>query len=128
MALNPEDWSIDANEALELSLFTPSTGKECASNIHPIYTYPLFGENETIFGYKDLKVRIMFAADDMTPCVEITFAEKVKKVGDVEAEDVQKALEDYLPESMFLLVPELWQWGAFWLCSAGREVWEGQRG
>lgn len=101
MAVNIEDWTIDANEAVTLSIYSPKTGKELTSPFHPTWTYPIFGEEQTIFGYKDLKIRILFAADDMKPCVEVTWAERFKKVGDVEAEDVKKLLEEFLPAGMY---------------------------
>lgn len=100
--MDPTEYSTDANEALELSLYAPKTGTQIAHSFNPIFTYPLFGENETIFGYKDLNVKILFAADDMMPCVEVTYGEKIPKVGDVEAEDVGKVLGEFLPEGTFV--------------------------
>ncbi|KAF8245017.1 acyl-CoA N-acyltransferase [Wilcoxina mikolae CBS 423.85] len=97
-AIHTEDWSIDANDALKLALVSPRTG-HIISEFGPTFTYPLYGDTENIFGYKQLQMRLMFAADDMEPCVATTYVERVSNVGEVEAEDIIKPLSEVLPES-----------------------------
>lgn len=104
-----DEWSVDANEALTLSLHSPSSGKQL-STFHPKYTYAIFGESETIFGYRNLNVRLAFAADDMAPCVEVSWDEKKKPVGEVVAEDVQEILNEYLPEGLCALPFVHYRW------------------
>lgn len=96
-----DEWSTDANEALTLSLHSSSSGKQL-SGFHPKYTYPIFGESETIFGYRDLNVRLAFASDDMAPCVDVSWTEQKKPVGEVVAEDVVEILKEYLPAGKLL--------------------------
>lgn len=96
--MDPEEWTQSANDALEITLLDPKTGETVANEFPPAYTYSIFGESETIFGYKDLKMKLLFAADNMQPCLTVTYGEKVKKIGEVEAEDVIKTLSEYLPE------------------------------
>lgn len=95
-----DEWSVDANEALTLSLHSPTSGKQLTT-FYPKYTYPIFGESETIFGYRNLNVRLAFAADDMAACVDVNWIEQKKPVGEVIAEDVTETLKEYLPAGMF---------------------------
>ncbi|KAA8907346.1 acyl-CoA N-acyltransferase [Sphaerosporella brunnea] len=101
MASAAEAWSVDANEAVTLSFYSPKTGEETATGIPPTFTYPLYGDAQAIYGYKDLVVHLKFAQDSMEPAVEATWAEKAPQIGDVEAEDVLRPLEEHLPYSAF---------------------------
>jgi histone acetyltransferase 1 len=92
--------SSDANDAVEIALIDRD-GTELAT-FHPRFTYPIFGEEETIFGYKDLSIKISFVADVLKPLAEISYAEKFKPVGDVKAADVKSILQDFLPSGTFL--------------------------
>ncbi|KAA8895339.1 acyl-CoA N-acyltransferase [Sphaerosporella brunnea] len=98
MASAAEAWSVDANEAVTLSFYSPKTGEETATGIPPTFTYPLYGDAQAIYGYKDLMVHLK---DSMEPAVEATWAEKAPEIGDVEAEDVLRPLEEHLPYSAF---------------------------
>lgn len=102
------EWSTDANEALRVSLHlrgeTGSPSQEIKS-FHPKFTYPIFGENETIYGYKGLKVNLRFAANDLTPELDIAWDKRVPAVGDVEADDVDALMKEVLPESMIYTHP-----------------------
>ena len=46
-ALQPEQWTTSSNEALKLFVTNP----EAALNFQPTFTYPIFGDAETIYGY-----------------------------------------------------------------------------
>ncbi|RPB22285.1 histone acetyltransferase type B [Terfezia boudieri ATCC MYA-4762] len=99
MASPGEEWSADANEVLEISLIVPGDEKpKEIVKFHPKFTYPIFGESETIYGYKGLKIRLQFAAHDLTPCLKVTWDKKVKAVGDVEPEDVEGKMKESLPD------------------------------
>lgn len=100
-----DEWSVDANEALSLSLHSPSSGKQLFATFHPKYTYAIFGDSETIFGYRGLNVRLAYAVDDMAPCVDVTWTAQKEPVGGVVAEDVIETLKGYLPERMLLPPP-----------------------
>ncbi|KAL0637134.1 histone acetyltransferase 1 [Maublancomyces gigas] len=95
-----DEWSVDANEALTLSLHSPTSGKQLTT-FHPKYTYPIFGESETIFGYRNLNVRLAFAADNMAMCVDVNWTEQKKPVGEVVAENITETLKEYLPAEAF---------------------------
>ena len=95
------DWSADANEALKLSLVSPRTGKALVDEFNPTFTYPVYGESQAIYGYKGLSVRLLFACDDMSPCVQVTYDAIAPKIAEVEAEDVVQPLAELLPPCTF---------------------------
>jgi histone acetyltransferase 1 len=69
-----------------------------ADLFHPQFTYSIFGDEEQIFGYKGLIVRLRFAAHDLRTHVHISYDEKFKAVGDAAATDLNKTLRDWIPE------------------------------
>ncbi|CAZ85385.1 unnamed protein product [Tuber melanosporum] len=92
-----EEWSADANEAIELSLISTTSGKPIAT-FHPQFTYGIFGDSENIFGYKDPNLQISFAANDMKCCLDISYEDKMEPQGSVQAEDLEAIITDFLPE------------------------------
>jgi histone acetyltransferase 1 len=98
MPENPEDWAIDSNEALELTLLSPLSSNSLT--FHPEYTYPIFGEAETIYGYKGLKINLSFASWDMKAFLKVTWNQKIDSAMGIEAEDVVETVKEYLPEGI----------------------------
>ncbi|KAK7753433.1 histone acetyltransferase 1 [Diatrype stigma] len=99
-----DEWTIDANEALTISLVEPSpegNGLNKIASFHPKFTYPLFGEEERIFGHKDLKIKLQYDVSDLRPNLSISSSKKFASVGDVEATDVSGIMKDYLPGVAF---------------------------
>jgi histone acetyltransferase 1 len=95
---DPGDWAIDSNEALQITLFGP-----LASNpliFHPDYTYPVFGDAETIYGYKGLTISLALAGWDMRGYLKVAWNEKINPSLGVETEDVTETLKEYLPEGI----------------------------
>lgn len=95
-----DEWAIPANEALKLHLVDPTTQKDVIS-FDPQFTYSIFGDSETIYGYKGLKTDIRFACDDCTPCVTASWDKKIDAEGDAAAEDPAAILQEHLPEGKF---------------------------
>ncbi|KAI9665425.1 MAG: histone acetyltransferase 1 [Trizodia sp. TS-e1964] len=97
MAENAE-WSADANQAVMISLMQAGLEGQprILTTFNPKFTYPIFGDAETIFGYKNLVVGIRFAAHDMKPNLEITYDEEFKAVGEIKPDDIRKVLSDWL--------------------------------
>ena len=94
--------SANANEALTISLYSPTkTGLVPLGAFHPKFTYSIFGDDETIFGYKDLKINLRFRANDMRPHLEVKYSRKFKAVGGTEPADVKAILQEghHLPRS-----------------------------
>lgn len=95
------DWSAEANTALQLSLVTPDAegGAKVIHTFHPKMTYAIFGEDERIFGYQNLKINLKFNACDMRPGLQIFYSKKFKSVGETQATDLKELLGDFLPQS-----------------------------
>lgn len=72
-------------------------GIETVATFGPNFTYPIFGEQEQIFGYKGLKIDLRYHAHDMRPNCLITWDKKFKAVGDTEPLDVKARLQEHLP-------------------------------
>ncbi|KAL5340718.1 acyl-CoA N-acyltransferase [Aspergillus crustosus] len=101
------DWSCDANDAVQITIVQPHEKKpKTLSSFHPQFTYPIFGEEETIFGYKGLIIRLRFAAHNLRPHAHVSYDEKFKAVDDAAPADITKALRDFLPEEAFSTLPE----------------------
>lgn len=91
----------DSNDSFNISLVAPtSSGLQLVGNFHPKFTYEIFGEEEKIFGYKDLKISLRFRANDMRPNLQVSYGQKFKPLGKTEAMDVVATLkeEKHLPE------------------------------
>jgi len=69
---------------------------------HPEYVYPIYGDEEQIFGYKNLNINIDFRANDLRPSFKITYDEKWKPIGETQAMDVEGPLREFLPPSKSL--------------------------
>lgn len=90
--------SENATEATTISLVRPAEAPiKTFASFNPKFTYPIFGEEEQIFGYKGLKINIRFHAHDMRPNVQITFDKKFKAIGETEPADIKAILQDHLP-------------------------------
>ncbi|OJD17165.1 hypothetical protein AJ78_02709 [Emergomyces pasteurianus Ep9510] len=94
--------TCDANDAIQISIVQPGGSKLYAlSTFQPEFTYPIFGEEETIFGYKGLNIRLRFSAHDLRSNVHISYDDKFKTVADVAPLDLLKTLDPWLPKSSF---------------------------
>ncbi|KAH7209036.1 acyl-CoA N-acyltransferase [Fusarium oxysporum] len=101
---NVEEWLANANEAIHISLVSPSeSGLQHLATFNPRHTYSIFGEEEQIFGYKDLKVSLRFRANDMRPHLKTSYSKKFKVVGGPEPTDVAAILKEgnHLPKIAF---------------------------
>jgi len=67
----------------------------------PEFTYPIFGEDEAIFGYQGLSISLALAAHNLTPHLSITYDKKFQDQGEVKASDIKGALKDFLPAAAF---------------------------
>jgi histone acetyltransferase 1 len=97
---DPEDWAIDSNEALELSLLGPPASEPLT--FHADYTYPIFGEAETIYGYKGLAINLSFARWDMRQFLKVTWDQKINPTFGIEAEDITDTMKEYLSDGILL--------------------------
>ncbi|KAL8786410.1 MAG: hypothetical protein Q9213_002826 [Squamulea squamosa] len=94
-----DEWSSNANEALNISFVQAGQQSPVKlSSFQPKFTYPIFGEEECIFGYQNLKINLRFAAHNLLPNVSIKYDKKFKPVGDTKALDIEETLKEWLPE------------------------------
>ncbi|KAK4982453.1 histone acetyltransferase 1 [Elasticomyces elasticus] len=97
-----EEWSSNSNEALHITLQRQTdSGPVKLAIFHPEFTYPIYGEEESLFGYKGLKIDLTFAAHNLRPTVKITYDERFKQMGEVKPSDVEEPLREFLPASAF---------------------------
>ncbi|KAI0526332.1 histone acetyltransferase type B catalytic subunit [Xylaria bambusicola] len=97
-----DEWTQNANEALTISLVRPSASSiEKVSSFNPRFTYPIFGEEERIFGYKGLKVNLQYDARNLRPHLSISSSKKFNSVGEVEAVNVRDVMKEFLPGVAF---------------------------
>ncbi|MCJ1464726.1 histone acetyltransferase 1 [Pseudocyphellaria aurata] len=97
-----EDWLSDSSQAVEISIVQAGQASpNTLSTFHPKFTYPIFGEEERIFGYKNLRVHFRFAAHDLSSNVQINYDRKLKPVGNTKALDVEETLKDWIPSTAF---------------------------
>lgn len=78
-----------------------TSGLETVAKFNPQFTYPIFGEAESIFGYKDLEIGLRYTAHDLKPNLQISYGSKFKSVGDTSALDLHTELRDCLPPAAF---------------------------
>ncbi|KAF4587821.1 Histone acetyltransferase type B, catalytic subunit [Ophiocordyceps camponoti-floridani] len=99
------EWLTDSNKAVSISLVSPTAnGFLPVAKFHPKFTYPFFGEDEKIFGYKGLNISLRFRANDMRPHLQVSYEKKVKpSAGLGEPLDVVAVLRDgnFLPPVAF---------------------------
>jgi histone acetyltransferase 1 len=93
------EWSTNSNDCFNISL-TQGDGSEHAA-FQPAFTYPIFGEEEAIFGYQDLSINLTFAAHNLRPQLEVKYGKIFEAIGNIKPTDVKEVLRDFLPEAAF---------------------------
>lgn len=92
---------VSANDALVVKLLAPEeSGLRQIASFNPEFTYPIFGDDEQIFGYKNPKLELRYRANDMRPHVKFSSSGKLKTVGEAEPTDVVGLLRqgNHLPK------------------------------
>jgi len=87
----------DANEVIDLKLVRESKDVDDEeTTFNPEMSHQVYGENETIFGYKDLKIKLYYSAARLTTFLGVSYSSKVKHDG-VEADDIRSPLLERIP-------------------------------
>ncbi|KIM49513.1 hypothetical protein M413DRAFT_15557 [Hebeloma cylindrosporum] len=95
------DWTSDANESLTLSLVRSQEDKdilgegESYEKFHPSFTYPIYGEDEKIYGYRDLSIDLRFASGSLEQYLSVIYSEKLPSTSTVD--DVEGTLREFIP-------------------------------
>lgn len=94
----PETWTSSANEALKVSIVG-----ENAIQFSPLFTYPIYGDSEKIYGYKDLVIHLAFDSVAFKPYVNVKYSAKLK---DNDVVDVEEKLLSFLPKDDVIVKDE----------------------
>ncbi|EKM83090.1 hypothetical protein AGABI1DRAFT_69279 [Agaricus bisporus var. burnettii JB137-S8] len=98
-------WTADSNKALTVSLVRSKADKEALlegetyEHFHPQFTYPIYGEEETIYGYKDLMIDFRFASGSLAQYLHVQFSEKLPSSPTVD--DVEGILANFIPSDYY---------------------------
>ncbi|KAG9225914.1 hypothetical protein CCMSSC00406_0006464 [Pleurotus cornucopiae] len=94
-------WTTSSNEALTISLVRPTEDKaslgeeESYENFHPTFTYPIYGEEEKIYGYEGLTIDLRFASGSLVPYLSVNYSAKLPSTSTVD--DVEGTLSQFIP-------------------------------
>ena len=89
----------DANDAVSFRLVRTAADMATAEPFEPEFTHQVFREDETIFGFRELRIDIFQSAHLFKTYVRVRFAEKVKSTLNP-ADDVIEALRAHFGEEM----------------------------
>lgn len=89
-----EVWSCNSTKSLKLSLVDDSNNEH---DFQPVFTYSIFGDTETVFGYKNLSISLKFDSYSLLPFLSVKWDEKLP----IEIEkDPKELLLDVLPKNI----------------------------
>ncbi|KAH8100254.1 histone acetyltransferase type B [Cristinia sonorae] len=100
-AVPDSEWAADANEAIHLSLVRTKedraslTAREVYEGFNPTFTYPIFGEDEKLYGYKDLAVDLKFASGSLAQYLKVSYSQKLASSSVVD--DIEGTLAGFIP-------------------------------
>ncbi|KAI8437644.1 hypothetical protein MSG28_011895 [Choristoneura fumiferana] len=90
---------VDGNEVLEIKLVrSPDDIEDEETSFAPEMCHQVFGENENIFGYTDLRIRLYYSAGSLQTYLGIEYTEKIEpSVSDgMKADDIEGAMKKIL--------------------------------
>ncbi|KAK8213923.1 acyl-CoA N-acyltransferase [Phyllosticta capitalensis] len=90
-----QEFVANSNEALNINLVRRDT-PVFEEPFNPAFTYPIFGEDESIFGFSDLELNLDFAAHDLKPSLQIKYDKKWVPIGKTKAMDLEGILKEWL--------------------------------
>ena len=82
-------------EADSVHCLAASTSSETTHNFSPEFVYPIFGEQEVIYGYRDLVIKLFLASGSLKSYLGIEYV-GTPVAGD-RALDIEKTLRDFIP-------------------------------
>ncbi|KAF8164021.1 histone acetyltransferase type B catalytic subunit [Pholiota molesta] len=97
------DWTSDANDSLILSLVRSQKDKEALAKeesyeeFNPTFTYPIYGEEEKIYGYRDLSIDLRFTSGSLEQYLAVQYSKKLPSTSTVD--DVEGILSRFIPEA-----------------------------
>ncbi|KAF8520175.1 histone acetyltransferase type B catalytic subunit [Hysterangium stoloniferum] len=101
-------WTANSNDALYLSMVRAKEDQallgedEDYEDFHPTFTYPIFGEEEKIYGYQNLRVDLKFASGSLVQYLSIKHSAALPKTAD----DIERTLYKFIPSDYLKSEPE----------------------
>ena len=96
----PQNWQASSTEALKISLIPAAEGAG-ALQFSPTFTYPIFGDEEQIYGFRDLVIHLVFDSVTFKPFLNVKYSATAGD--DVDAQrDVIDKITPFLPEGDFI--------------------------
>uniref|UniRef100_A0A8C4Q9X8 Histone acetyltransferase type B catalytic subunit n=1 Tax=Eptatretus burgeri TaxID=7764 RepID=A0A8C4Q9X8_EPTBU len=91
-------YKCDTNEAICLKLVrTAEDLVDEETTFKPEFSHQLF-ENETVFGYKELQIRLYYSACRLTTLLQVKFASTVAdRFKGIEQDDVEGKIKEFIP-------------------------------
>jgi len=99
-----KEFVVDANESLKFKLVEKASDLDGDNNsFPPEMTHQIYGENEVIFGYKDLRINLMMSSGSLQSFLSYSYGQKVDpaKTDGVKADDVIDPLIKILAPGSF---------------------------
>jgi len=94
-----EKYKNDSNDATFIKLVrTEEDVMNDALDFPPAMSHQIFGDSETIFGYKDLKVKLLYHAGSLLTYLNMTYHEKVSPALGITPDPVLKNVAEKLQE------------------------------
>jgi histone acetyltransferase 1 len=89
-----EQWATSSNSALRLTLLDAPNLK--SDTFHPTFTYPIFGEAETIYGYSNLQLPLQLKSDTLLSALDVKYDRKLESKT-AKIDDPRASLMEFLP-------------------------------
>lgn len=94
-----EKYKCDSNEATFIKLVrTEEDVMKEGEEFHPLMSHQVFGDSETIFGYKDLKIKLFYHSGSLLTYLNMSFHEKVSPSLGISPDPVLKNVAEKLQE------------------------------
>ncbi|KAH9818998.1 acyl-CoA N-acyltransferase [Melampsora americana] len=100
-----ERWANDGIGALSISLVrstdqTAQLGKteqNLVACFHPKFVYPIFGQEETIYGYQDLDIQLQFDSSSLKNYLSIQYKAKLPTSSPIQPDQIEETLYKFIP-------------------------------
>lgn len=92
-----DSWASNSNDATSISMI----GSPNPKPFNPEFTYPIFGESETIYGYSKPNISLKFSSNvSIPPLLSVEYQSKNESTT-AKIDDIESTLKEFLPEDYF---------------------------
>ncbi|CAH7670896.1 acyl-CoA N-acyltransferase [Phakopsora pachyrhizi] len=103
--VDPDRWATDGTGALSLRMARSieqaeqlsNSEKHLVTSFHPRFVYPLFGKEETIYGYEDLDVQLAFNSSTLKNYLSINYKSKLPDSSPIKPDDIEGTFYKFIP-------------------------------